>query len=72
MNLSALTRAEASAQPRTYRVEFHPDLRPGFDLHWRLYAYGPGHWCIGGYAAFKSETEAHGCGRKWLREGRTA
>lgn len=81
--LTPLARADAmlvdqharlsAAEARRYEVRYHRDLRPDAYLHWRLYVYGPGHWCVGsGYAgAFKSATEAHAAGRKWLAEGRT-
>lgn len=60
------------AEPRTYRVEYNRDLRLGARFHWRLYAYGGGHWCMsnGHAASFSSETEAHGAGKRWLTEGK--
>lgn len=57
--------------PRTYRVEHHIDHHPGARLHWRLYTYGDGHWCVGnGYAgAFLTEAEADDAGRIWVATG---
>lgn len=59
------------AAARRYSVRYQRDLR-GTGLDWRLYAYGPGHWCVanGHAGSFRSETEAHSEGRRWVSEGR--
>lgn len=58
---------------RSYRVQYKRDLRremAGFD--WRLYTFGPGHWCVGtGHSGtFQTEAEAHDAGRDWVATGR--
>lgn len=57
--------------PRTHRVEHHFDHHPGARLHWRLYTYGSGHWCIAnGYAGtFLTEAEADAAGNIWVATG---
>jgi hypothetical protein len=61
-------------EPRSYTVTFKRDLRPGWGLDWHLHTAGGGHWCVGGRqaGAFRSETEAHSAGRRWVETGRVA
>lgn len=61
-----------AASPRTYRIEHKRDLR-GTGLDWRLYTYGPGHWCIGeGHSgSFRTDAEAVAAGEDWLATGRS-
>lgn len=63
-------RAEDS--PRTCRITYHRDFHPGSDLHWRVYTYGPGHWCLGtGHSgSFRSPAEAVTAGADWIETGR--
>lgn len=57
---------------RTYRVEYKRDFHPGSALHWRLYTYGPGHWCVGsGHSGtFRTEDDAREAGKLWIISGR--
>lgn len=57
---------------RSYRVEHHIDHRPESPFHWRLYTYGPGHWCVsrGHSGSFSTEAEAEQAGAEWVRTGR--
>ena len=57
--------------PRSYAVKEHRDFRPeARGLDWRCYMYGDGHWCTGPqYHTFRSETEAHAAGRRWVATG---
>jgi hypothetical protein len=69
--LSATLAAPDPAAARSYRVEYWRDHRRDSRLHWRLYTYGPGAWCVGsGHSgSFASETEAHEYGRGWVATG---
>ena len=59
-------------QTRRYEVRYQPDLRPDERLHWRLYTYGPGHWCVGsGHAGtFLTKEIAEAYGRAWVATGK--
>lgn len=56
---------------RSYRVKHHIDHHPDSCLHWRLYTYGHGNWCIGqGHSgSFSSEHKAHTAGLEWVWSG---
>lgn len=57
--------------PRTYRIAYQRDLRPGIGLHWKLVMNGEGHWCRADEHVhrFTTREAAEAAGEAWVRTG---